>query len=70
MARRNNAENVGCTCFGGVILWAMVVVVMTDPLADALGLSQPGEDKLFYIAFFGLPVLAVLLLMALGDRRQ
>ena len=70
MARKNDAENLGCTCFGGLVLWAMAVVVLTAPLANAFDLSKSGQDKLFYIAFFGLPVLVAVLLMALGARRQ
>jgi hypothetical protein len=45
----------------GLLAWAALTGSVTHPLAQWLGMSQEGEDRLFSVAFFGVPGLLIIL---------
>lgn len=54
--------SAGVGLLGTVLVYSIVIVMVTDPLARLLGINQVNEDRLFGVAFFGVPLLFVTIL--------
>lgn len=55
--------SAGLGLLGTVLVYSVVIVMVTDPLARVLGMNQVNEDRLFGVAFFGVPLLLVIIVV-------